>query len=97
MGLKRGAGRHLYRAGQGHLDVRAKARTARPDSGRVLVRPELGDGPDRWGPPIGGRERRRGRGGLGRKQKERAGGESWAGQWKKKEEKKKKRWAGLKW
>ena len=54
MGLKRGAGRHLYTAGRGHLDVRAKARTARrgigarSDSGRVLVRPELGDGPDMW-------------------------------------------------
>ena len=40
--------------------MRAKARTARreigerPDSGRVLIRPELGDDPDRWAPPVGG-------------------------------------------
>ena len=64
---------------------------------RVRLEHEEGEGPDRWGPPVGGRERRRGQGGLGRKQKERAGGESWAGQWKKKEEKKKERWARLKW
>ena len=50
----------LYRVGRGHLGVRAKARTAwrgigaRPDSGRVLVRPELGDDPDRRAPPVGG-------------------------------------------
>ena len=40
--------------------MRAKARTARrgiglrPDSGRVLIRPELGDDPDRRAPPVGG-------------------------------------------
>ena len=56
----RGRGETLYRAGRSHLGVRALARTARrgigarPDSGRVLIRPELGDDPDRRAPPVGG-------------------------------------------
>ena len=36
----------------------------RPDSARVQARLEVGDGPDRWGPPVGGREE---------------GGANWAG------------------
>ena len=74
MGVKGARGDALYRVGRGHLGVRAKARTARrgigarPDSGRVLIRPELGDDPDRRAPPVGGlRERRPKRVGPGRK------------------------------
>ena len=41
-----------------------RRRVCRPDSARVRARLEVGDGPDRWGPPVGGREE---------------GGANWAG------------------
>ena len=74
----------------------AKARTARrgigawPDSGRVLVRPKLGDGPNRWGPPGGETGRRDG---LGREKIKWAGGGEVLGRGKEK----KKRWGWAGW
>ena len=53
-------GRESWRARQG----RRGRRVCRPDSARVRARLEVGDGPDRWGPPVGGREE---------------GGANWAG------------------
>ena len=48
----KGAGGETWRARQG-----ADGDVRRPDSGSSPGRPREGDGPDRWGPPVGGCER----------------------------------------
>ena len=50
------------------LGVRAQGADggmSRPDSSRVRARPELGDGPDQWVPPVGRCKRGRREAGLG--------------------------------
>ena len=47
----KGAGGETWRARQG-----ADGDVRRPDSGSSPGRPREGDGPDRWGPPVDGRE-----------------------------------------
>ena len=65
---------------------KSAARRLDPDSDRVPVRHEEGEGPDRCAPPVGGREERKGVGGrVGPgKGSGPAGGEVWAGGKKKK-------------
>ena len=47
----KGAGGETWRARQG-----ADGDVRRPESGSSPGRPREGDGPDRWGPPVGGRK-----------------------------------------
>jgi len=62
--------------------------------GGVPIRPELGDDPDRWAPPVGGREGKKGRGRRRVGPGKRAGPVGFGSRGKKGKEKKKKgRWA----
>ena len=81
----KGVGRRLNRGRWSPWRVRqgdGRRGVAWPDSGSSPSRArEEGDGPDRWGPPIGGREKKERGGrrvGLGKKKKWAGGGGFWA-------------------